>query len=255
MIDTPSRIVQLAATSLILFYLLVPALDAQERSDETSAQLRWLLERQPGLDVQSQHTSRIDALIELHLAGDQIVYLSRDGKTAMIGQMIDLTTGQNLTEKSQNGLRQQLLSRSMPDGLFEFPADKETDRITVVTDIDCTYCRRLHTEVDQLNSRGISVQYLMLPRSGNPSASWDKAVWAACADNPEQALTDAMNGQAGSPKTCDNNIVDQAGLAASLRLNATPAIIFESGQMINSYLTPDQISAQILSQSEQAGSD
>lgn len=254
MTHIPSSILKLSLTSVLLLFLPETAPCAEEGGDD-DAQLRWLLERQPGLQVTSQRASRIESLRELQVGHDQIVYLSQDGKTVVIGQMIDLVTGHNLTEQSQDLLRQRMLSTAMPGDLFQFPAEHETDRITVVTDIDCTYCRRLHTELDELHARGIGVQYLMLPRSGNPSPSWDKAVWAACAANPEQALTEAMNGQPGTPVACEHSIAEQAGLAASMRLNATPAIIFESGRLINSYLTPDQISEQIRQQSTPTASD
>ena len=51
--------------------------------------------------------------------------------------------------------------------------------ITVFTDIDCGYCRRLHSQIAEYNRLGIRVRYLFYPRSGPDTESWHKAeaVW------------------------------------------------------------------------------
>ena len=60
--------------------------------------------------------------------------------------------------------------------MIVFPAEKERHTITVFTDLDCGYCRKLHKEIDQFNAEGITVRYLMFPRAGVGSPSYDKVV-------------------------------------------------------------------------------
>ncbi len=206
---------------------------------------QWLKSRFAGIGISQVSATAVDGLNLVVLDNDQIVYMNTEGTVLMTGQMMDLKSGDNLTAVIENRVRRDKLASAMPEGLFEFPASSETDRITVVTDIDCTYCRRLHTELAETNERGISVQYLMMPRSGLNTPSHEKAVSAACSVTPEETLTSAMQGNVPTRKTCSNSIDRQFELARSLRINATPAIIFESGRMINSYLTPQQISDEL----------
>ena len=67
--------------------------------------------------------------------------------------------------------------------------------ITVFTDIDCGYCRRLHSQIAEYNRLGIRVRYLFYPRSGPDTESWHKAEAVWCSANRNDALTRAKNGE------------------------------------------------------------
>ena len=47
--------------------------------------------------------------------------------------------------------------------------------ITVFTDVDCQYCRKLHSEMAELNKLGVRVRYMFFPRTGPNTESWRKA--------------------------------------------------------------------------------
>lgn len=230
--------------ALLLMVMIQPMLHAQTATIDK----QWLESRFSGISVKRVDDTPIQDLKQVVLNNDQIVYISSNGELLLSGAMMNLKTGQNMTESIETELRKEKLLSSTPNQLFEFPAQDEKHKITVVTDIDCTYCRRLHTEIPELNSKGISVQYVMLPRSGLNTSSHHKAVWAACAADPEATLTSAMNGQVPPEKQCDNTIQQQFELARDLRLSGTPAIIFDDGRMIKSYLTPAQITQQLAEQ-------
>ena len=38
--------------------------------------------------------------------------------------------------------------------------------VTVFTDVDCAYCRQLHSQIADYNRLGIRVRYLFYPRTG-----------------------------------------------------------------------------------------
>ena len=67
--------------------------------------------------------------------------------------------------------------------------------ITVFTDIDCGYCRKLHSQIAEYNRLGIRVRYLFFPRSGPDTESWHKAEAVWCSSNRNDALTRAKNGE------------------------------------------------------------
>ena len=87
-----------------------------------------------------------------------------------------------------------------------FAAADELYKVTIFTDVDCTYCRKLHREIADYNKLGISVRYLLFPRQGPGSPSWAKseAVW--CAKSRQEALTKAKNGEAVESEKCNATV-------------------------------------------------
>jgi thiol:disulfide interchange protein DsbC len=128
------------------------------------------------------------------------------------------------------------------------PAEKTDHTVTVFTDIDCGYCRKLHNEITDYTQNGIKVRYLMFPRAGFNSESYHKAVSVWCAENRQEAMTRAKRGESVTPKKCPNPVQEQAELGQSLGVQGTPSIILENGQMIPGYVPAAQL-AQMLDES------
>ncbi len=93
--------------------------------------------------------------------------------------------------------------------IIEFAPGKTDHIIYVFTDIDCSYCRRLHRDVPELNKNGVAIKYLAYPRAGIGSRAFKdmEAVW--CAEDKKQALTDAKNGEAVISNECENPVEKQ----------------------------------------------
>ena len=117
--------------------------------------------------------------------------------------------------------------------------------VTVFTDIDCGYCRKLHGEIDGYLAEGIKVRYLFFPRSGVGTPSFDKAISVWCADDRKAALTDAKAGKSIPDKKCDNPVKEQMELGEKLGVSGTPAIILESGEMVPGYVPPKRLATMI----------
>ena len=45
------------------------------------------------------------------------------------------------------------------DELIKFEAKNELFAVTVFTDVDCGYCRKLHDEITTYNEAGITINY------------------------------------------------------------------------------------------------
>jgi thiol:disulfide interchange protein DsbC len=119
--------------------------------------------------------------------------------------------------------------------------------ITVFTDVDCGYCRKLHSEMAELNRLGVRVRYMFYPRTGPNTESWRKAEAVWCAADRNDALTRA---KAGGPldlsKTCGPNpVAREYALGQSIGVRGTPAIVTESGDYISGYLPPRDLVEQI----------
>lgn len=173
------------------------------------------------------------------LLGPQIAYVSADGRYFLHGDIIDMKSGANLTGAERNLARVNYLKQLGASDMIVFAPAHVKSTITVLTDIDCEYCRQLEQDRPLLNAMGIEVRYLFYPRDGVGTASWSKAVSVWCAKDRKTAFHDAMSGNPIKPLKCDAAPVT-AGykFGELLGINGTPAIITDHGQMIDGYLPP-----------------
>jgi thiol:disulfide interchange protein DsbC len=177
------------------------------------------------------------------IVGGQVVYISDDGKYLLQGKLFDVASKTDLGEESMAKLRAELLGTiPMSDRIvFAPPAAKHT--VVVFTDVECGYCRKLHSEIAEINKRGIAVQYLAFPRMGLGSEDYRKMVAVWCADDRRQALTDAKNDKPVPMKTCRTPVDMQYHLGQRMGLTGTPMILATDGTQIAGYLPPDQLLA------------
>jgi len=195
----------------------------------------------PNLVVDSDRKAPFDGFAEV-LAGAQLVYISLDGKYLIDGRLIDVTTGKDLSEKSKGIVRRDRLAKVSGSEQISFPAKGETKhKITVFTDIDCGYCRRLHNQMAEYNEMGIEVNYMMFPRAGVSSHSFEKAVSVWCAEDSRSALTAAKNGEEPAPLSCANPIEQHFNLGRELGVTGTPALVAADGTLLPGYMPPAQL--------------
>ncbi len=164
--------------------------------------------------------------------GTQVFYVTENGRYVLGGPLIDSVDGRNLTEARVAASRQDILDAASGLRTFRYPAADARHRVTVVTDIDCPYCRRLHNDLPAYREAGIDVTYVMLPRAGKNSNSYRKTVSAACASDPERAITAAMNGAATDATQCDHPIDEHMALARRLGVTSTPTIVLDDGRIV-----------------------
>lgn len=176
------------------------------------------------------------------LLGGQLVYVSDDGQYMLQGSLYDVTNKRDLT-----GARLAVSTREKVDAIPDserivFAPDKKARyTVTVFTDIDCGYCRKLHSQIDEYNALGIQVDYLFFPRTGKNTPSWDKAVSVWCAKDRKAAFTDAKEGKDPAPAQCDNPIADEYQLGHEVGVNGTPTILAADGTKIGGYLPPQEM--------------
>lgn len=173
--------------------------------------------------------------------GPMVFYLSGDGRYLMKGNMIDLIEQRDLTEASRNTLRKSIIDKVSDDKTIVYSPENPRHTITVFTDIDCPFCRRLHQEMEELNQRDIKVRYLFFPRAGVGSPSYNAAVSVWCAKDPEKALTLAKIEGKVEPKSCENPINEHMHLVEEMGITGTPAIILEDGTLISGYRPAKQL--------------
>jgi len=92
--------------------------------------------------------------------GPQVVYITADGRYIVRGDIINVHSGENLTASSRAKLRVTYLKKLQPADMIVFSPPHPKHTITVLTDIDCEYCRVFEQERPELNSMGVAVRYM-----------------------------------------------------------------------------------------------
>jgi thiol:disulfide interchange protein DsbC len=114
--------------------------------------------------------------------------------------------------------------------------------VTVFTDIDCGFCRKFHAQIADVNKAGVRVRYMLFPRTGPGTESWDKAEQVWCATDRRDALTRAKKGEALKARKCgDDAIKAQYELGSDLGVEGTPAVFTQTGDYIGGFLTPQEL--------------
>jgi thiol:disulfide interchange protein DsbC len=184
--------------------------------------------------------TRMNGILQVQIEGD-IVYATEDGRYLIQGRVIDMDTREDLTEMAKAELRKELLQGIDVDKQIGFVPEQTIYDLTVFTDIDCGYCRKLHSQMAEYNQQGIAIHYMAFPRAGIGSESYDKYVSVWCADDQHEAMTAAKTGTDPEPRQCENPIAEQYQLGIALGVTGTPAIMTSDGQLIPGYVPPETL--------------
>jgi thiol:disulfide interchange protein DsbC len=202
------------------------------------AQLKTLLPNAPEAVITA---TPIEGFYQIQV-GMTVVYMSRDGKYLLNGNLIELETRENLTDLAKSVARQSAMQKISESSMIVYPAKgKQTHFITVFSDIDCPYCAKLHKEIPALNEAGITVRYLGYPRSGIGSPSYHKAVSVWCAKDSLKAMDSAMLGKPVENKVCVNPVRDHMMQAKYFEVNGTPNIILDNGDLLPGYVPAKEL--------------
>jgi thiol:disulfide interchange protein DsbC len=234
-----------AALALTVVVAIARPAPAAPASPDADAAIRAALAKAaPGMIIDSIRPSQIPGFKEI-ATGTRIAYVSNDGKYLLQGSLIELSSRQNLTSVTEGGLRRSLLDAVGRDRRIIFAPPNPKYRVTVFTDIDCGFCRKLHSQINDYNKAGIAVEYLFFPRAGLNSDSFTKAVNVWCAADRRQALTDAKLDKPVAKKTCPNPVAMDFDLGQRVGVDGTPAIYAADGTQIGGYLSPQDMLARL----------
>lgn len=169
------------------------------------------------------------------------VYMSGDGQFLLQGELARLGDNEvtSLTDALNTQEAKRLITSVHEKDLIIFsPTGKPKAVIYAFTDVDCGYCRKLHSEIDQINARGIEVRYLAWPRSPSDVAV-NEAVW--CSEDRKAALTTAKHGLPVQAPACKSPVLEQRRIGMQIGVNGTPAIYNADGKYLGGYIPVDNL--------------
>jgi len=240
-------VVAISSTSGVLAESSEPT-QAVTAAESDNLLLSRLKRIRPDIPIDSVYPSPIPGILAMEVEGGGMIYGTEDGKFMIAGDLYSIGDIElvNLAEQRREIVRKELMAAVKADEAWVFkPVGQTKAVVSVFTDVDCGYCRKLHGEVPRLNELGIEVRYLAFPRAGIGSSSYNTIVSAWCADDRGTALTDAKSGKSIVAKTCVNPVAEQYQLGQEVGVTGTPAIVTDSGKLLPGYM-PADILAQTL---------
>ncbi|HBG97000.1 MAG TPA: disulfide bond formation protein DsbC [Chromatiaceae bacterium] len=225
----------LAAAGAVIALSSGPAM-ADAAADIRAALAKVLPEYKPT----SVQPTAIEGLYQVEI-GPQVMFVTEDGRYLIDGAIVDLNTRKDISKAARSEARSRAVNSIGEDNMVVFDAPNGKHTVTVFTDIDCGYCRKLHQQIDGYADEGINVHYLFYPRSGVDSPSYDKAVNVWCAEDRQQALTDAKSGIKVPKGACVNPVKKHMELGKLMGIRGTPAIVLEDGELVPGYVEPKRL--------------
>jgi len=211
-------------------------------SDVTDAVKAVVKKILPTTTPDSITASPVSGLYEV-IVGAKVLYISADGKFLLEGDLFDLKNMKNLTESKRTIGRLKAVNGIDEKSMIIFSPEKVKYRLTVFTDIDCGYCRKMHREMDAYMEEGIEIRYLAYPRSGVNTKSYYKAVNVWCSEDKKDALTKAKNGEKLPKGKCDNPVKSHMAVADVVGVTGTPTLVFDDGNVVPGYLPAKRLAA------------
>jgi thiol:disulfide interchange protein DsbC len=226
-----------------------PVLAQAADSAEVAAIRTLLTTTQPDMPITSITPSPLAGLYQVELSNGHAIFVSSDAKFLIPGDMYE-SRGDglvNLGENRRNSLRVAKIGAVDEKDMIVFaPAGERKATLTVFTDVDCPYCRKLHGEIEALNSLGIAVRYLAYPREGLAGPTYIRMISTWCADDRQAIMTSAKRGAEVPVVNCDSPVDAQYQLGREVGVTGTPAVVLEDGTMVPGYVDAATLAGYLL---------
>lgn len=215
------------ALAIALFVLAGPVVAAEGDAARAAIQATAPLHQ-----VSAFRASALPGYFEGFIDG-KLVYASADGRYVLRGTVEDRQAKVDLSEASMAELRRQRLASLGPDQRLRFGPAETPYRVTVFTDVDCPFCRNLHTRIDEYVRRGIAIDYVFFPLSSHVGAGRKMlSVW--CASDRQGAYTSAVRGGSVVNLDCPGPLAAMHQAGIDIGVERTPTAIADDGSLIDS---------------------
>lgn len=177
------------------------------------------------------------------VVGGQMVYISDDGRYLLQGALFDVVDKKDLSQAGLAQVRRRLLATIPASERIVFAPENPEYTVSVFTDVECGYCRKLHEDVAEYNRLGIAIEYLAFPRMGPASEDFRKMVSVWCSADRRSAMSAAKQGRRVPTRDCTNPVARHYDIGRRVGLTGTPMIVTEEGVQMPGYMPPADLRA------------
>ncbi|MGB4248618.1 MAG: DsbC family protein [Pseudohongiellaceae bacterium] len=202
------------------------------------------------MQIVSISETPFEGLVEVELNTGETLFSDRNGEFLVTGDLFRASeTGLvNLSAAARQLKIVDWIAAVPEDQMIIFNPEETKATITVFTDVDCTYCRKLHGDLEAILDLGIRVRYVAYPRGGEASTAYPKMISVWCSEDRNRSLTQAKNGQNLPTRDCENHILEHYNLGNKIGISGTPALVLEDGTVIPGYLDTTQLAGVVFGQ-------
>ena len=217
-----------------------PSVDATPASPDIAAIRGALEQRFPGAQISHVAKSSYFGLYEVML-DDNLVYTDPSAAYIFVGSMYDTATKQNLTEARSRKLNRVAVDKLPYELAFKRVKGDGSRKLVIFSDADCPFCHRLETEIKGLDNVTIYTFLFPIDQLHPNAAKKSKQIWCS-ADKAQAWDVFFASGKVPDNKgDCGDPVAKTQALGRSLKINATPTLVFADGTMIPGALPLPQI--------------
>jgi thiol:disulfide interchange protein DsbC len=200
-----------------------------------------------GAKVQSVIPSPITGLYEV-VVNNSIVYTDPQGKYLIQGEILEIKSGNNLTQSREAEINKINWSEFPLQNAVKVVRGNGARKMVVFADPNCGYCKKLEKTFTEMNN--VTIYTFLMPILSADSTTKSKQIW--CAADPAKSWVDWMvNGVSPSGKQdCSNPLDKNLALGKSLNISGTPAIFFTDGSRIPGAAGKEMIEKKLASSSK-----
>jgi|TARA_B110000879_G_scaffold39261_1_gene54937 thiol:disulfide interchange protein DsbC len=230
----------------VTLVLLTNTAGAQSLRDKLSAAIETASQNQ--LQIVDITETPLSNIYRVELSTGEMLYADAAGDYLFAGDMYKTSAAglMNLSAGTRSERTVELIAAVPEDEMIIFTPETATlATITVFTDVDCTYCRKLHGDIEALLARGVQIRYMAYPRGGANADSYDKMISVWCSDDRHKSLAQAKNGQNLPTRGCENPVLKHHAMGNQLGITGTPALVMPDGTLVPGYMDVDRLTAML----------
>ena len=196
-----------------------------------------------GVNVREITYSQERDIFIVDIGDIQPIYVLPNTEYIILGDIFSLKGDkpESETEKDKGKLRLKILADLNQESFIKFKSNNEKAILTVFTDVECTYCRKFHSEIDEYLANGVSINYLAFPRTGIDSSSYEKMVAAWCSNEKKESITNLKNDIDIEMNSCENPVENHFEIGRRIGVTGTPAIITQTGLLLPGYIPANEL--------------
>lgn len=203
-----------------------------QKTSPSAARVKLTLQKNyPQLgEIKQVNKANIMGLYEV-VAQGELFYTDENARYLISGSIFDLKNGRNITAERTSKLFAVDFDSLPFDLALKRVKGNGLRRMAYFTDPNCSFCKKLEQELQQVDNVTLYIFYLTLFDGS------DKKVQAVlCSKDPIKAWDDLMlNNVMPATGTCNTSTMKVAELSRRLNINGTPALIFADGVLVPGY--------------------
>ncbi|HVO88676.1 MAG TPA: DsbC family protein [Casimicrobiaceae bacterium] len=218
---------------------------------ETIALKKALEAKFPGVSITHMAKTNYLGLYEV-MFDDKLIYTDAKANYIIVGSIYDANTKTNLTEARSRKLNRVAIDKLPMDLAFKRVKGNGERKLIVFSDADCPFCHRLEQEMKGLDNVTIYTFLFPIDQLHPEAASKSKKIWCA----PDRVTAWNQFFESGTVPDnagdCGDPVAQTQALGASLRISATPTLVFADGTIVPGALPLAQIEQEMTSAEAEA---